>query len=114
MPLSRHHLWLPALVLACISPLANAGEAELRAELAVMTRQLEGLERQAERGAALATASFASNHSRYHFDFIRLREDVRRIRGGVEDYLTPVRAQPRDPIELHGDYRQDTASKVAP
>ncbi|WP_431819425.1 RAQPRD family integrative conjugative element protein [Burkholderia sp. F1] len=114
MPLTRHHLWLPALALASLSPLANAGEAELRAELAVMARQLEGLERQAERGAALATANYVPNDSRYHFDFMRLRDDVRRIRGGVEDYLTPVRAQPRDPIELHGDYRQDTTSKVAP
>ncbi|MFA7944763.1 RAQPRD family integrative conjugative element protein [Pseudomonas brenneri] len=29
------------------------------------------------------------------------------MRQGVLDYLHPSRAQPRDPTELHGDYRRE-------
>ena len=39
------------------------------------------------------------------FDYLRLREDLLRVRAGIEDYLTPRRAQPRDPLEFQGDYR---------
>jgi len=114
MPLPHRLAWLPVLALACLSPLAVAGEAELRAHLAALERQLEGMERQAVNGAAQAAAGFALDSSRYHFDFMRLLEDVRRIRGGVRDYLTPARAQPRDPVELRGDYRQEATAKEAP
>ncbi|UQS88729.1 raqprd family integrative conjugative element protein [Pseudomonas chlororaphis subsp. piscium] len=114
MPLPHRHCWLPALLLACLSPLATAGEAELRAELAVLVRQLEGLERQIDHGAALAADGYTPTGSRYHFDYARLREDLHRIRGAIQDYLTPVRAQPRDPVELRGDYRQEPGDREAP
>jgi RAQPRD family integrative conjugative element protein len=31
------------------------------------------------------------------------------MRAGIEDYLSPPRAQPRDPILLDGAYRRETA-----
>ena len=37
----------------------------------------------------------------------KLREDIERVRSGIRDYLTPQRAQPRDPATLIGDYRQE-------
>ncbi|WP_036998000.1 RAQPRD family integrative conjugative element protein [Pseudomonas chlororaphis] len=114
MPLPHRHRWLPALLLTCLSPLATAGEAELRAELAVLMRQLDGLERQVEHSAVLATDGYTPNGSRYHFDYVRLREDMHRIRGGIQDYLTPTRAQPRDPVELRGDYRRESRDKGTP
>ncbi|MGV8399264.1 integrative conjugative element protein, RAQPRD family [Pseudomonas aeruginosa] len=114
MSLPRRLMRLFTLALACLSPLAFAGEAELRMQLAMLERQLEGIERQAESGAAQAATTFSPGSNRYHFDFIRLRDDVRRMRGGVQDYLTPARAQPRDPLELRGDYRQDALAKEAP
>ncbi|MEG7168371.1 RAQPRD family integrative conjugative element protein, partial [Pseudomonas aeruginosa] len=43
-----------------------------------------------------------------HFDHARLREDLQRVRAGIQDYLTPPRAQPRDSVELAGDYRQSS------
>nr|WP_273649646.1 RAQPRD family integrative conjugative element protein [Pseudomonas aeruginosa] len=38
----------------------------------------------------------------------RVRKDLQRVRAGIQDYLTPPRAQPRDPVELSGDYRQSS------
>ena len=37
-----------------------------------------------------------------------LREDIKRVRSGIRDYLTPQRAQPRDSVSLIGDYRQES------
>ena len=81
----------------------NAAEREM---LAAVTRQLELLDRPAERGATTAP----QERSRYHFDYARLRADLQRMRAGVRDYLVPQRAQPRDPVPLAGDY---TRSGVA-
>jgi RAQPRD family integrative conjugative element protein len=41
---------------------------------------------------------------RFFFDYQRLAGDIARIRHGLEDYLTPSRAQPRDTVELSGQY----------
>ncbi|NMG49981.1 raqprd family integrative conjugative element protein [Azoarcus communis] len=95
-----------ALVLAVAlasTPPALAGDAAVEhAQLAALVRQLDLLERTALHSANLARAERA----RYHFDYARLQQDIERIRAGIRDYLTPQRAQPRDPVELLGDYRQ--------
>jgi RAQPRD family integrative conjugative element protein len=71
-----------------------------RTQLAAVLRQLDALERHAESNAALPHPIA----TRYHFDYLRLREDIQRIRTGVQGYLTPQRAQPRDPAPLLGEY----------
>lgn len=82
----------------------NAAERE---QLAALTRQLDLANRLAEQAAKFSP----SDRARYHFDYDRLREDVKRVRTGVQDYLVPQRAQPRDPIPLMGDYvRTDATS----
>lgn len=86
-------------VSAAASPRA-ADPDEERAHLAAVLRQLDALERHAESNAALPHSPAA----RYHFDYLRLREDIQRIRIGVQDYLTPQRAQPRDTTTLLGEY----------
>lgn len=87
----------------------NATEREM---LAAVTRQLELLDRLAERAAVIAP----QKRSRYHFDYARLRADLERMRAGVRDYLVPQRAQPRDPMPLAGDYTRSGAAsdKEAP
>ena len=53
--------------------------------------------------------------ARYHFDYARLRADMKRVRAGLQDYLAPQRAQPRDPVPLAGDYvRRDRADDEEP
>lgn len=102
---------LAALLLAAagLQPAVAADAADNAAEremLAAVTRQLELLDRLAERGATTAP----QERARYHFDYARLRADLKRVRAGLQDYLVPQRAQPRDPVPLAGDYvRRDRA-----
>lgn len=92
-----HHFlqWLLLVLLLLDSngaPLAREPDIE-HAQLATVLRQLNALERHADNNAALPHPISA----RYHFDYLRLREDIQRIRSGVQSYLTPLHAQPRDP-----------------
>ncbi|MGB1563500.1 MAG: RAQPRD family integrative conjugative element protein [Sinimarinibacterium flocculans] len=103
---------VPALALALIIALAgaspaSAGDASAEHEqLAALARQLDLLDRLAEHAAHTAP----QERARYHFDYARLRADLKRVRAGLQDYLVPQRAQPRDPVPLVGDYvRRDRA-----
>ncbi|QGF92955.1 conjugal transfer protein [Pseudomonas sp. CFSAN084952] len=74
-------------------------------QLFLLIRQLDTLDtliRSAPRFEA------PESNVRYRFDYSRLTQDIQHIRQGVKDYLSPSRAQPRDPGELIGDYRLDT------
>lgn len=82
--------------------LARAADAASeRADLAVILRELNLIDRLADNAQAVA-----QQKSRYHFDYRRLRGDVSRVRSGIHDYLAPPRAQPRDPVVLSGEYRE--------
>lgn len=79
---------------------AAAVSAAEHAYINAMLRQLNALEDTAQR-----SAQFADEPSkRYIFDYQRLTDDIARIRHGLKDYLSPSRAQPRDPVELSGSY----------
>jgi len=100
---------VPALALALTIALAGAsptsaadGLASEREQLAALARQIDLIDRQAKHAAHTAP----QQRARYHFDHDRLRKDLQLVRAGIQDYLTPPRAQPRDPVELSGDYRQ--------
>jgi RAQPRD family integrative conjugative element protein len=71
-----------------------------REQLAALARQLDLIDRFAEHAAHTAP----QERTRYHFDYDRLRADLKRVRTGLQDYLVPQRAQPRDPVPLIGDY----------
>ncbi|QDF99227.1 raqprd family integrative conjugative element protein [Azoarcus sp. DD4] len=99
------------IALAGASP-ASAGDASAEHEqLAALARQLNLIDRLAEHAANSAL----QERARYHFDYARLRADLKRVRAGLQDYLVPQRAQPRDPVPLAGDYvRRDRADDEAP
>ena len=82
---------------------ADDGSRE-REHLAAVVRQLDLIDRLARQSATAAPRT----RSRYHFDYRRFNADLQRLRLGVNDYLAPPRAQPRDPSALSGDYRQQT------
>ncbi|ERI54491.1 hypothetical protein N878_00235 [Pseudomonas sp. EGD-AK9] len=109
-PASRHHAsgLPPALLLSlCLAGQAVADDATAEhARLAAALRQLDSIERLVAQQAAQPH----DERARYHFDYGRLAADLERVRGGIRDYLTPSRAQPRDPAELLGDYREPTAT----
>ena len=91
---------LVAGLAACctVSATDSAPENE---RLGALLRQLTQLERTALEAQQLAQPG---SH-RYHFDYTRLASDLARVQAGIEDYLSPPRAQPRDPDELSGQYR---------
>ncbi|HBM67062.1 MAG TPA: hypothetical protein DD418_27455 [Pseudomonas sp.] len=105
-PANRHHAsgLFPALLLGlCLASQAGADDATPEhARLAAALRQLDGIERLVAQQAAQSP----DGRARYHFDYGRLAADLERVRAGIRDYLSPSRAQPRDPTTLLGDYRQ--------
>lgn len=102
----------PAILLmttlgASLSQAAHADTPAQRQELAAALRQLDALERLVAQSAATAPPEPGE---RYHFDYPRLLGDLARVRAGIQSHLVPSRAQPRDPAQLSGDYRQESAS----
>ncbi|MCU1785176.1 RAQPRD family integrative conjugative element protein [Pseudomonas sp. 13B_2.1_Bac1] len=93
------------LSLAIVHGSSYAASAHEQDQLSLIQRQLVTIERLATRAEA---ASTAESVERYRFDYPRLTQDIQRIRHGVQGYLSPSRAQPRDPSELVDDYLLDT------
>lgn len=101
---------LIAMLLSVLQP-AFADDALEREQLAALARQLDLIDRLAEHAANTAP----QERARYHFDYARLRADLKRLRAGLQDYLVPQRAQPRDPVPLASDYvRRDRADYEEP
>ena len=81
---------------------ASATDPDLhRQNLASALHQLDLLDRFL---ASITSTYQPSPTDRYHFDHTRLREDLQRVRAGIQAYLSPPRAQPREPGPLSGDY----------
>ena len=105
------HCGVPLLLATALTGglplLALAESPAQRQELAAALRQLDALERTVAHSAA---QSAITPGERYHFDYPRLQADLVRMRTGLQEYLTPSRAQPRDLSELAGDYRSERAA----
>lgn len=95
------------LSLAIVHGISYAASAHEQSQLSLIFQQLDIIEHLATRAE---TANTAESVERYRFDYHRLSQDIQRIRQGVKGYLSPSRAQPRDPTELVGDYRLDIPS----
>ncbi|RIJ09680.1 raqprd family integrative conjugative element protein [Pseudomonas sp. 91RF] len=101
------HLLIVTLHLMLASQQA-AAISEITAEkirLATLLRELNAIDRLASAGDVLTE----SKSHRYHFNYARLRADISRVSTGIQEYLSPQRATPRDPLTLHGHYRDETA-----
>lgn len=100
-----------AAAFSALRPAHAADDTPEREQLAALARQLDLLDRLAEH----ATNTAPQYRSRYNFDYARLRTDLKRVRAGVQDYLVPRRAQPRDSVPLTGDYvRRDDREESTP
>lgn len=105
-PKLRRYL-LSLITLASLNALAYAGDE--RAELDLIIQQIRAINQVAQR------ADQSSNSTaRYRFDYPRFRQDLRRIEAGLQDYLSPRRAQPADPTELIGDYATEPTRESSP
>jgi len=97
----------PLFVLLTFHGGSYAASAHEQEQLNLIQQQLDTIERLAAQ-AETASTSEPGDRDRYRFDYPRLSQDIQRIRQGVQGYLSPSRAQPRDPGELLGDYRLNT------
>ncbi|PUB48294.1 RAQPRD family integrative conjugative element protein [Pseudomonas sp. GV047] len=98
----RNFLLLSLTIVQGSSYAASAHEQE---QLSLVQQQLDIIERLATQAEVVGTSE---PNERYRFDYPRLSRDIQHIRDGIRGYLSPSRAQPRDPGELVGDYRLDT------
>ena len=98
--ISAHVLVVALAAISTGSAHASDSPAETE-RLATTLRQLDALDRIVHS----RPPTEAIGRSRYYFDYARLEADIARIRAGIDDYLRPSRAQPRDPDQLIGEYR---------
>ncbi|WEX12892.1 RAQPRD family integrative conjugative element protein [Pseudomonas sp. G11] len=98
------HCYLFLIPLVLVHSSGYAASAHEQEQLSLIQQQLDTIERLATRAEPART--FEPNE-RYRFDYPRLTEDIQRIRNGVQGYMSPSRAQPRDATELVSDYRLD-------
>gem|GEM_PF-231420 len=89
-----------AVSLFCVCPASANADAE-REALARLTHELEAL------APLIATAeSQASPDTRIRFRYDWLRQDLERIRTGIQEHIDAPRNEPRTFPPLRGDYRQ--------
>lgn len=94
----------PLLIVCFIAFAAAAQDVRERSDLGLMQRHIDTIELLADRARFSATST---DRVRYRFDYARLTADLERVRHGINNYLSPSRAQPADEVELAGDYRAD-------
>ncbi|MFJ2982686.1 MULTISPECIES: RAQPRD family integrative conjugative element protein [unclassified Pseudomonas] len=93
------------LLITCLVALTTAAQdGREHSDLGLVQRQLDAIELLADRARSSATAT---DRVRYRFDYPRLTADLERVRHGINNYLSPSRAQPADLVELTGDYRAE-------
>ena len=90
---------LLAVSLSALQP-AIADDAPEREQLAALARQLDLIDRIAEHAASTAP----QERARYHFDYARLRADLKRVRAGLA--VGGVLGEAVEQVELAGEGRQ--------
>ncbi|WP_085663830.1 MULTISPECIES: RAQPRD family integrative conjugative element protein [unclassified Pseudomonas] len=95
----------PLLIICLVAVTAAAQDVRERSDLGLMQRQIDAIALLADRARSSATGTTGTDRDRYRFDYSRLIEDLERVRHGINNYLSPSRAQPADLVELAGNYR---------
>ncbi|ECG3781093.1 conjugal transfer protein [Salmonella enterica subsp. enterica serovar Breukelen] len=78
-----------------------------REELTLTLNQLSQIEASLHRAQQSARTGI---NERYYFDYPRIHSDITTLRNGIEHYLTPTRAQPRDTVTLVEQYHEEKTS----
>ena len=99
----RHTLILLAGMFATVIPLhlARADAEGEREQLARVIHELQAVE-----PLLRAAQSQADPDARVRFRYDWLRQDLERVRLGVQDHIRAPRAEPRSFPPLRGDYRR--------
>lgn len=96
------YLCLSGFLLAGHATATPTTERENLSLLLTQLNQVESTLRRAEEQASVAP------DSRFFFDYSQAYADIRAIRTGIEQYLTPSRAQPQTVLPLAGQYRRES------
>jgi len=99
-----HAHWLTAIVCTGLvfgSPQTLADPDAEREALARLIHEIEALE-----PVIAAAESQATPDARIRFRYDWLRQDLERIRAGVQEHIDAPRNEPRKVSPLRGDYRQ--------
>ncbi|POW52732.1 RAQPRD family integrative conjugative element protein (plasmid) [Pantoea piersonii] len=83
---------------------ASASEKD---ELASAQRMIVQVQASLERARVAAAQADPSERGRYFFDYQRANGDLKTISAGIDRYLVPTRAQPRDLSGVAGNYRRE-------
>ena len=99
----RHVSFLLVGILAAVVPLqpARADAAGEREQLARIVHELQALE-----PLLRAAQSQTDPDARVRFRYDWLRQDLQRVRLGIQEHIDAPRAQPRSFPPLRGDYRR--------
>lgn len=102
----RKHAKTAALLFALFAETAAIANeiVDEHTRLATVLRELSAIER------LTYTEDFIrdSGASRRHFSYVDLRADIHRVSMGIKNYLSPPRAAPRDVVDLHSSYLNDS------
>lgn len=98
------HIITTLIISLFITSSALAAPLTEREELTLSLNQLTKIEASLQRAQQSARIGI---NERYYFDYPRIHGDITTLRSGIENYLTPIRAQPRDTATLVGQYRQE-------
>lgn len=99
----RYQFFILAIVLCPMTDVFAAPLTE-REELTLSLNQLIQIEASLNRAQQSARTGI---NERYYFDYLRIHGDIATLRSGIEHYLTPTRAQPRNTAALVGQYREE-------
>lgn len=99
---SRPFRVLLVLSMFAMPVLVSAAEKD---ELALALRQLDQVQSALERAKIVAVQN--ESDGRFFFDYEQAARDLKTVRQGIETYLEPSRAQPRDKGALVGQYRKE-------
>ncbi|HHK8230826.1 TPA: RAQPRD family integrative conjugative element protein [Serratia marcescens] len=82
-------------------------QAAEKDELASAQRMLVQVQAALERARVAAVQADPSERGRFFFDYARATSDLKTINAGIDRYLEPSRAQPRDGSAVAGNYRRE-------
>lgn len=102
--MKSHHNFFILTIALCPMTSVFAAPLTEREELSLSLNQLRQIEASLHRAQQSARTGV---NERYYFDYQRIHSDITTMRSGIEHYLTPTRAQPRDTATLVGQYREE-------
>ncbi|WP_050570774.1 MULTISPECIES: RAQPRD family integrative conjugative element protein [Pectobacteriaceae] len=84
-----------------------SAQASEKDELALVMRQLDQVQAALNRAQVIASQN-AGDSARYYFDYSSATRDITAMKLGIERYLQPSRAQPAVPMNVTGQYSQES------